>query len=122
MTEEQEHPFSVSVLQNLSQTGEYNNVRIFLYKVFNEEKFNAGDFYHCEYLKGVTGVRQRNTVLNYKGEPGQYLVWVEVDHYGDVNADNSEIPFTLGFHGKQEDNPVTIELIPEELFSHETVR
>ena len=37
MTEEKEYPFSVSVLQNLSQTGKYNNVRAFFYKVFNED-------------------------------------------------------------------------------------
>jgi hypothetical protein len=68
---------------------------------------------------------QRNTNLIWKGEPGLYLVWVEQDEFGCIDHEEmvlNEFKYSVGVHSKQgEETPTTLELIPEEKFSHDVV-
>ena len=110
----------MSALQDYCEEGIYGNMRIFLFKVWDEEKWAENDLYYFTLLTHEKGIKQRNTNIIWKGEPGLYLAWVEPDSHEDFN-DTRGIPYTLGVHSKQEEEPTTIELISPDRMAYEDV-
>jgi len=112
-------------MQDWNEDGEYNNMRIFLFKVWENGKFmkkyESGSLYPLTFLTFATGVRQRNVNLFWKDGPGTYVAWVEPDRYGDINAPQHHIVYNLGVYSMQSENPTTLELHSEEKFPHDEV-